>query len=122
MPVCIICGIIENVKRRQLKCKDFRFMCDDDAKKNPTVYCDKRSQGRPHGNQTLQKSKCEMCKVKKDTSWLRTLEGAPDPSVDKKNAYRRVLCYECARGDDGRWRVLVKGKSNQKEIVPEHRC
>ena len=109
-----------NVKRRQLKCKDFYFMCDEHAKSNPKVNCNGGSERNPHGKQELQKSICEMCKVNKDTSWRRTLEGAPKD--DKENAYRRVLCYECAKGDDGRWRVFVKGTKIEKEIIPEHQC
>ena len=72
----------------------------------------------------LRKAVCELCVVKKkgivewDTSFKRDLDGS-EPSKDSR--FKRVICYECAKGDKGDWMVPVEGYGLRR-VLRHHQC
>ena len=55
----------------------------------------------------LQRSIYELCNVEKDRSWKRDL--GDSTHNDKDSPFRRVVCYECAKGENEEWKLHVEG-------------
>ena len=105
-----------------MQCEDHGHHC---------FMCDAHAEGGRNGrceicrNETnLRKAVCELCVVKQkdivewDTSFKRDLAGS-ESSQD--SPFKRVICYECAKGEKGNWMVLVEGYGLRK-VLRHHRC
>ena len=89
-------------------------MCEACAEDNKKMDCKDCTKKKTNGKLELHKHKCEMCLEEKNTCLKRELKSAPrNPKDDPENAYRPVLCYECAQG-----KVPVKGKMIEREVKP----
>ena len=88
-------------------------MCDDDAAGGARGQC-KSCFNYTH----LRTAACELCNLQKNTSFKRDLLGS-EPSKDRP--FKRVICYECAKGDRGDWMVPVEGYG-PREVLKHHWC